>query len=85
VSILEFIRLVNTPEIMQSQYPEFLALHVLPIRKAFLQAVFEVKGLDIGTQTFTIEEWMADDLRRRYGWPQAIEAAYNIFIKEYQK
>jgi hypothetical protein len=29
--------------------------------------------------TFTVEEWFADAERRRYGWPQAIEADYEKY------
>jgi hypothetical protein len=28
---------------------------------------------------FTVEEWFADSERRRYGWPQAIEADYEKY------
>lgn len=73
-----FCEMVTDEERMQP-YMGFVAAHVIPYRKAFFQMVHEVLMI----QTFTLDEWMNDELRRRYGWPQAIEGAYQQFIKEY--
>jgi hypothetical protein len=81
MNIKEFVELVNDADSFPQQYPLFLAAWVIPHREAFRQYVMEVLCLE----NITHDEWMADKIRLQHGWPQQVEAAYNAFIKEYEK
>lgn len=76
--IQAFVEQVNDAKTFPRRYPLFMAAFVIPNQTAFRQFVMEV--LLVGNMSAA--EWMTSETRRRYGWPQAIEDAYNAFVEE---